>query len=119
MTVGAGALRADPGFRRYLAARTVSMAGTLVTAVVLPVLMYRLTGSAGWTAAAVVAEALPHQLLASVAAAVLAPMARRRCAAVLLRADLVSAALLASIPLAWWVGALSSWQVLAVAGALQ
>lgn len=116
MTVTAGALRADPGFRRYLAARVVSTAGTLITAVVLPVLTYRLTGSAAWSAAVVVAEALPYLLLGPVLAA---PAARRRRTAVLLHADLAGAALLGGIPLAWWLGVLTSWQVVAVAGGLQ
>ena len=92
------------------------MGGTLVTAVVLPVLMYRLTGSAAWTAVVVVAEALPHLLLATVIASM--PV-RRHWAAVLLSADLTGAVLLAGIPLAWWAGVLTSWQVLVVAGALQ
>ncbi|MGH3835508.1 MAG: MFS transporter [Pseudonocardiaceae bacterium] len=106
----------DPGFRRYLAARVISMAGTLITAVVLPVLVYRLTGSAAWTAAVVAAEALPHLLLAPFAAPI---VARRDVRNVLLTADLASAALLVSIPLAWGFGGLSGWQVLAVAGVLQ
>lgn len=92
------------------------MAGTLITAVVLPVLVYRLTGSAAWTAAVVAAEALPHLLLAPFAAQT---VARRDVRNVLLTADLAGAALLASIPLAWGFGGLSGWQVLAVAGALQ
>ncbi len=92
------------------------MAGTLITAVVLPVLVYRLTGSAAWTAAVVAAEALPHLLLAPFAALI---VARRDVRNVLLTADLAGAALLASIPLAWGFGGLSGWQVLAVAGALQ
>lgn len=119
MTVSAaaaGALRGDPGFRRYLAARVVSTAGTLITAVVLPVLVYRLTGSPVWTAAVVVAEALPHLLLAPLAASI---AARRSRTAVLVGTDLAGAALLAGIPLAWAGDALSGWQVLVVAGALQ
>ncbi|MGH4010063.1 MAG: MFS transporter [Pseudonocardiaceae bacterium] len=106
----------DPGLRRYLAARVFSIAGMLITAVVLPVLVYRLTGSAVWTAAVVAAEALPHLLLAPFAAPI---VARRDARNVLLTADLAGAALLASIPLAWGFGGLSGWQVLAVAGALQ
>lgn len=92
------------------------MAGTLITAVVLPVLVYRLTGSAAWTAAVVAAEALPHLLLAPFAAPIVAGRDVRN---VLLTADLAGAALLASIPLAWGFGGLSGWQVLAAAGALQ
>lgn len=94
----------------------MSTAGTLITAVVLPVLMYRLTGSPAWTAAVVVAQALPHLLLAPLAASI---ATRRSRSAVLLGTDLAGAALLAGIPLAWAGGALSGWHVLAVAGALQ
>lgn len=102
--------------RRYLAARVISLAGTLITAVVLPVLVYRLTGAAAWTAAVVAAEALPHLLLAPFSASI---VAQRDARNVLLTADLAGAALLASIPLAWRFGTLSGWQVLAVAGAVQ
>lgn len=116
MTLSSGALRSDPGFRRYLAARVITTAGTLVTAVVLPVLIYRLTGSAGWTAAVVVAEALPHLLLAPVAARI---AARVKHGTLLFAADLAGAALLTSIPLAWWHGDMSAWHVLAVASAMQ
>ncbi|HEY2765542.1 MAG TPA: MFS transporter [Pseudonocardiaceae bacterium] len=111
-----GALRADPGFRRYLAARVITTAGTLVTAVVLPVLIYRLTGSAGWTAAVVIAEALPHLLLAPVVARIAALV---KHGTLLFAADLAGAALLTSIPLAWWHGEMSAWHVLAVASAMQ
>lgn len=116
MTLTAGALRADPGFRRYLAARVISTVGTLVTAVVLPVLVYRLTWSVTWTAAVVVLQALPHLLLAPVAASVAARVDRRK---LLFAADLAGGALLVSIPLAWWYEVLSGWHVLAVAGAVQ
>lgn len=116
MTPTVGALRGSPGFRRYLAARVVSAAGTLLTAVVLPVLLYRLTGSAGWTAAAVAVEAAPHLLLAPFAGAIAARLDRTR---LLFTADLAGGALLASIPVAWWADALSGWQVLAVACAVQ
>lgn len=111
-----GTLRADPGFRRYLAARVVSTAGTLITAVVLPVLTYRLTGSAAWTAAVVVVQALP-QLLAPIAASIAARC--RNSSHLLLIADLAGGALLISIPLAWWNDGLSASHVLAVAGAVQ
>ncbi|WP_226352362.1 MFS transporter [Pseudonocardia sp. ICBG601] len=48
--------------RRYLTARVVAVAGSLVAAVALPVLVYRLTGSPAWTAAIATAEALPYLL---------------------------------------------------------
>lgn len=57
-----------------------------------------------------------HLLLAPFAASI---VARRDVGNVLVTADLAGAALLASIPLAWWFDMLSGWQVLAVAGAVQ
>ena len=39
----------DPDFVRYWASRAVSMLGSAITYVALPVLVYRLTGSATWT----------------------------------------------------------------------
>lgn len=112
MTVSEATLRARPQFRRYVAARVVSVAGTLLTAVVLPVLTYRLTDSVAWTAAVAVALALPHVLLG-----LLSGWLQRR--SVVLGADLAGAAVLASIPVVWLVaggsGMLSPWHVVAVA----
>jgi hypothetical protein len=53
-------LLGEADFRRYLTARLVSVGGTLVTYVVLPVLVYRVTRSSLWTAFVVVAEGLPY-----------------------------------------------------------
>ncbi len=115
MTVSEAALRARPQFRRYVAARVVSVAGTLLTAVVLPVLIYRLTGSVAWTAAVAVALALPHVLLG-----LLSGWLQRR--SVVLGADLAGAGVLASIPVVWLVtwmagtaATLSPWHVVTVA----
>jgi hypothetical protein len=102
VTVSEAALRARPQFRRYVAARVVSIAGTLLTAVVLPVLIYRLTESVAWTAAVAVALALPHVLLG-----LLSGWLQRR--SVVLGADLAGAAVLASIPVVWLAGASSPW----------
>lgn len=96
----------------------VSTAGTLITAVVLPVLVYRLTGSAAWTAAVVLAQALPQLLLAPVAT-MLIGASNRNPRRLMFTVDLAGGALLISIPLAWWNDVLSGWQVLAVAGAVQ
>ena len=49
-------LRHHRDFRLYWAARQVSVAGTLMTAVALPVLVYRLSGSPALTALVTVAE---------------------------------------------------------------
>jgi MFS family permease len=105
-----------PDFRRYLAARLVSVTGGLVAVVALPVLVYQLTGSAGWTAAIAAAEALPYLAFGLLAGALADHVDRRR---VMIAADLASAALLATVPLAWWAGMLGPWQVLVVAVAVQ
>jgi len=44
-----GRLRDDADFRRYWLARITSLSGSIVTAVAMPVLVYRLTGSPGLT----------------------------------------------------------------------
>lgn len=119
MTVTEAALRADPNFRRYLGARVVSAAGTLLIAVVLPVLVYRVTGSLTWTSAAVVASALPHLLLGVPAVALADRWDRRR---ILVGADLGRAAALLSVPAVWLAGggaAIAAWHLLAVVFVLQ
>ena len=83
-------------FRRYLAARLVSVTGALVAVVALPLLVYQLTGSAAWTAAIAAAEALPYLAFGLLAGALADRLDRRR---VMISTDLLSAALLASIPL--------------------
>lgn len=108
MPVTEAALRARPQFRRYVAARVVSVAGTLLTAVVLPVLVYRLTGSVAWTAAVAAAQALPYLLLGLLTD-------RQQHRSVVLGADLAGAGALASIPVVWLAGTSSPWHVLAVA----
>lgn len=112
MTVTEAALRARPQFRRYLAARTISVASMLLTAVVLPVLAYRLTGSVAWTAAVAAAQGLPHLLFGLPAG-----WLQRR--PVVLGTNLAGAGVLASIPVVWLAGTSSPWHVLAVAVAAQ
>ena len=61
-TTAPGRLRADPDFRRYWTARLTSLTGSLVTAVAMPVLVYRISGSPGLTALTTTLEALPYLL---------------------------------------------------------
>ncbi len=95
-------------------ARLVSTAGTAITAVALPVLMYSLTGSALDTAALTALTAGPYVLFGLLAGAAVDRMRRR---AVMVCADLVSAALLFSIPIASWCRCLTPAHLLIVAGA--
>lgn len=106
-------LRDDPDWRRFLVARLISLAGTSVTYVALPVLMYRISGGSPLLTALVTAfEAMPYLLLGLPAGAVADRFDRKR---VMSTADLVSALVLGSIPVAWWLGALTVPHVLAAA----
>ncbi|WP_425549173.1 MFS transporter [Allokutzneria multivorans] len=110
--VSTEALRSDPDFRRYLLARAISVGGTLVSVVALPVLTYQLTGSAAWTSAVAATEALPYLLFGLFAGAFADRVNRRK---LMVAADLVSAGLLASVPIAWATGTLTAPHVLVVA----
>jgi MFS family permease len=92
----------------------VSVTGTLVTAVALPVLVYRLTGSPALTALVAVAEGVPYLLLGLVSGALSDRLDRQR---VMVVADLLCALAIGSVPLAWALDALTVHHVL-VAGLL-
>lgn len=108
----ASSLLRDRDYRRYLAARSLSGFGDLVTYVALPVLVYRLTDSATLTATVAGLEAVPYIVFGLLAGA-LADRWNRKT--VMLAADLVDAGLLASIPIAHWLGVLTVPHLLAVA----
>ncbi len=107
-------LRHDRDFRRYWLAREVSIAGTLVTAVALPVLVYRVSGSPSLTALITVVEGLPYLLFGLFSGALSDRLDRRR---VMVVADVVAALTMASVPIAWWLGSLTAVHAL-VAGFL-
>jgi len=106
-----GLLR-DADFRRCLLARSLSFVGSIITLIGLPVLVYRLTGSASLTALVSACEAAPYVVFGLVAGALTDRWDRRR---VMVRADLLSAGLLATVPVAHFLGVLSLPQVFAVA----
>jgi MFS family permease len=109
VTVAAVRLRADGDFRRYWAARTVSISGSMVTYVVLPVLVYRMTGSSLWTGLVAAAESLPYLCFGLVAGALADRVDRRR---LMVGTDFTSAALLLSVPVAYALGWLTVPHVL-------
>ena len=115
-TVPPPRLRDDPDFRRYFVARALSTTGSMVTAIALPVLVYRLSGSTVLTAAVTALEAAPY-LLAGLFAGALADRWNRR--RVMVSADLVNAVLIGSVPVAQLLGVLSIAQVLVVAFVVQ
>src|SRR6185436_4730872 len=109
-------LRDDPDFRRYWLARALSVTGSMVTAIALPVLVYRLSGSTVLTAMVTALEAAPY-LLAGLFAGALADRWNRR--RTMVTADLVNAVLVGSIPVAHLFGVLTVVQVLVVAFTVQ
>jgi MFS family permease len=105
-------LRDDADFRRYWAARICSLTGSLITAVAMPVLVYRLSHSPFLTALTTTLEALPYLLVGLVAGALGDRWDRKR---VMVTADLVNVGLIASVPIAWWLGVLTVPHVLVAA----
>ncbi len=105
-------LRDDADFRRYWWARTLSTTGTVITLIALPVLVYRLSGSAFLTALVSALEAAPYVIFGLFAGALSDRWNRRL---LMVNADLLNAALVASVPLAHWLGLLTVPHVLLVA----
>jgi MFS family permease len=109
-------LRADPDFRRYWLARVLSMTGSLTTAVAMPVLVYQLTGSPFLTALVTTLEAAPYLLVGLFAGALTDRWNRKT---VMVAADVVNTVLIASVPVAHWLGVLTVAHVLVAAFAAQ
>ncbi|MFF0476878.1 MFS transporter [Streptomyces sp. NPDC004284] len=102
-----------PDFRRLWIGDTVSQAGTAVTALALPLVAIGPLGASPFEAGLLVTcEFLGFLLLGLPAGAWVDRMRRRR---VMIVGDLVRAALLASLPLAAWLGVLTLPQLYAVA----
>lgn len=102
----------DPTYRRYLAARTVAMAGNALTLVALPILVYRLTGSATLTALVTAVETAPYLVVGLPAGALVDRWNRRR---VLVGCGTASGVAMLSVPLADMLGTLTFVHLLVVA----
>jgi MFS family permease len=102
----------DPDFVKYVAARGLSLLGSITTLIALPVLVYRLSGSSSLTALVAGLEAAPYLIFGLLAGALSDRWNRRT---VMVTADLLSAALLVSIPLAHWADALTVPHIMVVA----
>lgn len=109
---GEARLRDDPDFRRYWCARLLSVIGTIISYVALPVLVYRMSGSAMLTALVAGLEAAPYLVFGLFAGALSDRWNRR---VVMVVADVVDAAAIASVPMAYWLGVLTVPHVLVVA----
>lgn len=106
-------LRTDREFVKLWLARVISTAGSAVSGVALPVLMYSLTGSAVYTGALAALTAAPYLVFGLLAGALVDRMHRRT---VMVVTDLISAGLLASVPVAAAWDVLTPVHLLLVAG---
>ncbi|HTZ43471.1 MAG TPA: MFS transporter [Jatrophihabitans sp.] len=99
-------------FQRLWLGEGVSLLGNSTSSVLLELLaVLHLHAGAGWMGALTAAAWLPWLVVGLAAGAWVDPLSPRR---VMIAADLVAAAALASIPIAWWAGVLTLWQLLAV-----
>ena len=110
--LAADSLWRDRAFVLFWLGRIISVAGSILTSVVLPILIFQLTGSALRTALLAAFTVLPY-LCFGLFAGVLADRTDRRRLMVL--CDLINAALLGSIPLAAAFGLLTVAHIYLVA----
>ncbi|MGH3225742.1 MAG: MFS transporter [Streptosporangiaceae bacterium] len=102
----------DRSFQLFWLAQTVSLAGSAVTWVVLPLLMYQRSGSALDTSLLATTEAIPYVVLGPLAGAVSDRVRRQPFLVVF---DVLSAAAIAVIPVSGALGMLSVPVIFAVA----
>src|SRR5438477_6311261 len=107
-----GSLWRDRSFMLFWLGRAVSLLGTAITTVVLPILVYRLTASALLTSLLATLEVLPYLVLGLVAGTVADHVNRRL---LMVGCDLLNAVLLGSIPLAAFLHVLTITHIFIVA----
>lgn len=105
------ARRLSTDFWKFWTGQTVSNLGTSFTLFALPLLIYKLTGSALNLGLATAADMLPYLLFGLVIGAWVDRVNRKR---LMIAADLARALIIASIPLAYALGVLSVWWIYAV-----
>ena len=102
----------NQAFVVFWSARTISFAGTGITTVVLPVLVYGMTHSPAWVAALGLIEFVPYLGFGLLAGVVADRMNRKK---IMVGCDVIAAFLLAAIPAAAALHLLGTTQVLIVA----
>jgi MFS family permease len=105
----------DPVWRRFFTAHAVSVTGTALTGVVLPILLYQRTGSAGLTALLTALQTVPYLLFGLFAGAISDRRDRRR---IMIVSDVAAALIVGSVPVADAFGILGTGQLIAVAAGL-
>ena len=112
---GSGTLWDDRVWRRFFAAHAVSITGTALTTVVLPIALYQRTGSAGLTALLAALQTVPYLLFGLFAGAIADRHDRRR---IMLTADVLAALIVGSVPVADAFGVLTTPHLVVVAAGL-
>ncbi len=102
----------DRSFLFYCSGRAISLLGTAITSVVLPILVYRLTSSALLTSLLATVEVLPYLLFGVFAGEAADRVDRRK---LMVSCDLLNTFLLGSIPVAGWFHVLTIPQIFVVA----
>lgn len=102
----------NQAFVVFWSARTISFAGTGITTVVLPVLVYGMTHSPGWVATVGLMEFLPYLAFGLLAGAVADRVNRKK---IMVGCDVAAALLLVTVPAVAAVRLLAMTQVLVVA----
>jgi MFS family permease len=102
----------NPAFRRVWAAATVSIFGSLITRIALPLVAILTLGAGPIEVAALRGTELASLMVVGLAAGTWVDRLRRR--PILIWADLGRAVLLGSIPVAFVLGVLTLWQLLVV-----
>lgn len=105
-------VRSEPRFARWVAAESVTMVGTAVSAVVLPLLVFDLSGSASLTGAVFALQALPYLVFGLIAGPVADRGDRRR---LIIGGNVLEGLLVATIPVAAVFDVLSVVHVMVVA----
>ena len=102
--ISSASLWRDRKFLLFFAGRIISITGSSITAVILPILTYQLTGNALQTSLLTALEVLPYIFFGLLAGA-LADRVNRRT--LMIACDWINTVLLLSIPVAGWLGLLS------------
>ena len=107
-----GSLRTEPAFVRWAVAEGVSMLGSSVTTVVLPIIVYQATGSAAQTGLLFAIRVVPYLLFGLIAGPLADRGNRRR---LIIGGNVIEGCLVATIPIAHLFGKLTIAQIYVVA----
>ena len=110
-------LTRQPLFLRFWAGQTISVFGDQISALAIPLTAILALHASALEVGLLTAMAwLPHLLFSLPAGVWIDRRAHRRWNMIVV--DVLRAAALATIPVAWWLGALTMWQLVAVAFAV-